>query len=443
MSKYQPYPSYKESSVEWIGDVPEHWDTFQLKRSVDGCTNGIWGNDPDGINDLTVLRVADYNRDNFLISTSKLTTRSIPNKDRKTRLLKKGDLLLEKSGGGENQLVGAVVTFNLDIDAVTSNFVAKMTPHKNFNPRFLTYGFSHLYSGRINYMSIKQNTGIQNLDSNQYLSEYFSFPPLSEQTAIANFLDRETAKIDTLIEKQQRLIELLKEKRQSVISNAVAKGLDPNVKMKDSGVEWLGEVPEHWDVKKVKYLFEIRKRISGELGYPILSITQKGIKVKDTESGKGQLSMDYSKYQFVEVGDFAMNHMDLLTGYVDISKHLGVTSPDYRVFAARDKHLVTQYFLYLFQMGYTNKIFYGFGQGSSQFGRWRLPTDQFENFYFPYPSYKVQQEIADYLDQKLSIMGKLEEKAKQAILLLKERRTALVSAAVTGKIDVRGMNSES
>ncbi len=210
------------------------------------------------------------------------------------------------------------------------------------------------------------------------------------------------------------------------------------MKMKDSGVEWLGEVPEHWRVKKVKYLFEIQKRISGELGYPILSITQKGIKVKDTESGKGQLSMDYSKYQFVEVGDFAMNHMDLLTGFVDISKHHGVTSPDYRVFTARDKNLVTQYFLYLFQIGYINKIFYGFGQGSSQFGRWRLPTDQFENFYFPYPSLETQQEIADYLDKKLSQMDKLEVKSNQAITLLKERRTALISAAVTGKIDVRG-----
>ena len=89
---------------------------------------------------------------------------------------------------------------------------------------------------------------------------------------------------------------------------------------KGSGVEWLGEVPEDWGIKKIKYLFEIRKRIAGKEGYPVLSITQRGIKVKDTISGEGQLAMDYSKYQFVEIGDFAMNHMDLLTGYVDLSR---------------------------------------------------------------------------------------------------------------------------
>jgi len=102
---------------------------------------------------------------------------------------------------------------------------------------------------------------------------------------------------------------------------------------KDSGVEWLGEVPKGWGIARVKHLFEIKKRIAGVEGYEVLSITQQGIKVKDIESGDGQLSMDYSKYQFVEFGDFAMNHMDLLTGYVDISPVLGVTSPDYRVFS--------------------------------------------------------------------------------------------------------------
>jgi hypothetical protein len=107
-------------------------------------------------------------------------------------------------------------------------------------------------------------------------------------------------------------------------------------KYKDSGVEWLGQVPEHWEVQRVRWLCEIKKRIAGELGYEVLSITQQGVKVKDLESNEGQLSMDYSKYQLVEVGDFAMNHMDLLTGYVDISNVRGVTSPDYRVFSIRD-----------------------------------------------------------------------------------------------------------
>ena len=118
---------------------------------------------------------------------------------------------------------------------------------------------------------------------------------------------------------------------------------------KDSGVDWLGEVPEHWEVKRLKYVFKILKRIAGELGHDVLSITQTGIKVKDTESGEGQLSMDYSKYQLVSRGDFAMNHMDLLTGYVDISKYDGVISPDYRVFELSDLNSFKNYMLLLLQ----------------------------------------------------------------------------------------------
>jgi type I restriction enzyme S subunit len=144
---------------------------------------------------------------------------------------------------------------------------------------------------------------------------------------------------------------------------------------KDSGVDWLGEVPSTWSVRRIRFLFEIRKRIVGTGGYDVLSITQQGVKIKDLDSNDGQLSMDYSKYQIVEIGDFAMNHMDLLTGYVDISKFFGVTSPDYRVFSLRDPNACNdRYFLYIFQYAYKQRIFYAFGQGSSQLGRWRLPV---------------------------------------------------------------------
>ena len=134
---------------------------------------------------------------------------------------------------------------------------------------------------------------------------------------------------------------------------------------KPSGVEWLGDVPEHWQVKPNKYVFKIQKRIAGTLGFNVLSITQKGLKIKDIESNAGQMAQDYSKYQIVNVGDFAMNHMDLLTGWVDIAKVTGVTSPDYRVFEVRNKKVNKEYFLHLFQLGYRNKILFAFGQGAA------------------------------------------------------------------------------
>lgn len=207
--------------------------------------------------------------------------------------------------------------------------------------------------------------------------------------------------------------------------------------MRESGVEWLGEVPEHWGVRRFKNLFKIEKRIAGELGHEVLSITQKGIKVKDIESGDGQLSMDYSKYQIVHEGDFAMNHMDLLTGFIDISKYEGVTSPDYRVFTLEDKNSFPEYYLYFLQMSYLNKLFFPFGQGAAHIGRWRLPTEAFNEFLAPCPPEKEQKEIACFVKTSLEKMNRLEEKASKAIELSKERRTALISAAVTGKIDVR------
>ena len=209
---------------------------------------------------------------------------------------------------------------------------------------------------------------------------------------------------------------------------------------KDSGVAWLGEVPGHWDIIKIRWLCEIKKRISGELGHDVLSITQHGIKVKDIESNDGQISMDYSKYQFVEVGDFAMNHMDLLTGYVDISNLFGVTSPDYRVFSIRDKKdCYDRYVLYLFQMGYRNKIFYAFGQGSSQFGRWRLPTEQFNDFFFPLPPVGEQQTIAAFLDRETGKIDALIGKQRRLVELLAEKRQAVISHAVTKGLPSTGL----
>lgn len=204
---------------------------------------------------------------------------------------------------------------------------------------------------------------------------------------------------------------------------------------KDSGVEWLGEIPEHWEVVRLKYVFKILKRIAGELGHHVLSITQTGIKVKDTESGEGQLSMDYSKYQFIHKGDFAMNHMDLLTGYVDISKFEGVISPDYRVFELVESNSSENYMLLLFQLGYKSKIFYAHGQGVSMLGRWRFPSENFNNFSFPIPPLTEQTAIANFLDHKTALIDKAIGIKEKQIELLKERRQILIHKAVT-----RGLN---
>jgi type I restriction enzyme S subunit len=207
---------------------------------------------------------------------------------------------------------------------------------------------------------------------------------------------------------------------------------------KESGVEWLGTIPGHWETRRLRFLVEIKKRIVGELGPDILSITQQGIRVRDAESNDGQVSMDYSKYQIVERGDFAMNHMDLLTGYVDISKFHGVTSPDYRVFSTRPGGGSDERFLlYLFQNAYKRKIFFAFGQGSSQLGRWRLPTEAFTDFLVPLPPLREQSSIVRFLASETAKIDALIEEQRRLIELLKEKRQAVISHAVT-----KGLNPQ-
>jgi type I restriction enzyme S subunit len=167
-------------------------------------------------------------------------------------VLEEGDLLLEKSGGGELQPVGCVVIYDDPQPAVCSNFIARMQIAAGMNSSFWRYVHAAAYAVRLTTGSINQTSGIQNLDQDRYFNERAAFPPLPEQSTIAAFIDCETAKIDALITEQHRLIELLKEKRQAFIFHAVTKGLNANAPMKGSGIEWLGEVPEHWEVRRVK-----------------------------------------------------------------------------------------------------------------------------------------------------------------------------------------------
>jgi type I restriction enzyme S subunit len=202
-------------------------------------------------------------------------------------------------------------------------------------------------------------------------------------------------------------------------------------KYKTSGVSWMDKIPTHWKIIRLKFLFKVIKDISGELGYNVLSVTQKGIKIKDLSSNEGQHSMDYSKYQFVKEGQFVMNHMDLLTGFIDISKFNGVTSPDYRVFEKINDQLNDNYYLYIFQSCYWNKIFYGLGQGVSTLGRWRLPSDVFNDFLLPVPSLSEQNAIVKYLDSKTNLIDRLIFLSEKKIESLNEKKTFLINQVVT------------
>lgn len=217
-----PAAPMKNSGVEWLGDVPAHWGVKRLKNSIAFSKNGIWGDEEKfDENDMYCLRVADFNRTNFTISETNLTIRNINPKDYESRKLKKGDLLLEKSGGGDKQPVGFVVLNTVAKKSVCSNFIAQLKLAENMNAQFWVYFHQFLYALRINVRSIKQSTGIQNLDETLYFNELACYPPFQEQTTIADYLNKETVKIDRLCETVNQTIGRLKEYRTALITQAV------------------------------------------------------------------------------------------------------------------------------------------------------------------------------------------------------------------------------
>lgn len=201
--------------------------------------------------------------------------------------------------------------------------------------------------------------------------------------------------------------------------------------MKLTKEPWLGQIPTSWGALRLKRIFTIKKDIAGEEGHTILSVTQKGIRPK-AMSEKGQFAQDYSKYQLVNHGEFVMNHMDLLTGWVDISEYDGVTSPDYRVFInTKPDQYDSQYYRYIFQLCYSARIFYGLGQGVAGFGRWRLPSDMFLNFTLPVPSIEEQHAISSYLDDQVSQINSIITETQASIEEYKQWKTSVIFEALT------------
>lgn len=435
------YPEYKDSGVEWLGQVPASWRVDRLKASITSCRNGIWGEEPTGdADDIECVRVADFDRARQVVDGDVPTLRSITEKERSGRLLTAGDLLLEKSGGGEKQPVGQVVLYDRSEPAVCSNFVARITLAKGMVPRFWMYLHAAAYARGVNVGSIKQTSGIQNLDQSQYFNERGVFPSEEDQGLVADFLDCETAKIDALIAEQGKLLALLAEKRQATISHAVTRGLDPNVSMKDSGVEWLGEIPVHWEVIRLGALFrEVDE--PGNESSPILSVSiHDGVSDKELDEKemerKVSRSEDRSKYKAVAPHDLAYNMMRAWQGGFGAVTVAGMVSPAY-VVARPIKEFLTAHVEMLLRTPAAVTEMKRHSRGVTDF-RLRLYWDEFKTISVALPPKNEQMQIAAFLSGELTKFDASGNEAELVIALLKERRSALIAAAVTGKIDVRG-----
>ncbi len=377
----------KDSGIEWIGEIPKDWEVRKGKTLYNIQTGKLDVNEenPEGEYPFFTCSMYPQKIDKFAFDCEALLV----------------------AGNG---LVGFAQYYNGKFNAYQRTYV--LSKFNNVEPQYLRYYVTNLLPDAVERESVGSVISFIKLKDLQNF--YVAMPNLVKQQEIAYFLDKKIAAFDNVFVKTRASVEEYKKLKQAVITQAVTKGIRGNREMKNSRSAWFGQIPSEWDMRKIKYIFKIQKDIAGEEGYTVLSITQKGIKPKDLSKNEGQLAENYSNYQLVHIGDFAMNHMDLLTGWVDVSKYEGVTSPDYRVFELIDKdNYYSKYYLYLMQMCYSNRIFYGLGQGVSELGRWRLQADKFLNFSITVPNYKEQEEIANYLDKKCSAIDDLIAKKEQ------------------------------
>ena len=434
--RYKAYPEYKDSGVEWLGEIPSGWNKSLLKHYLLSMTGGgtpdsssesNWTDSGEGI---PWVSIADITRSFEIKNTIKdVTRKGLLSKNLKVLPV---DTVLYSIYAS----LGKVAVTKVPL--VTNQAILGLETCKQLDSGFLVFWLIHIQP----LLSLYSTSNTQeNLNAEKVGNLPLYIPSLIEQKRISSFLDYETAKIDILIEKQKRLIELLIEKRQAVISHTVSKGLNPDVTMKGSGVEWLGEVPEHWEVKSYRHASEIYR---GKFGH----------------RPRNDPAFYDGEYPFIQTGDVARADK-VITSYSQTLNEKGKSvsqlfpkgtlvmaiaanigdiailgfesyAPDSVVGFKPYKNIDLEFLRYSF-MGALPAL----EQTSTQSTQANLNVDRIGAVKGVFPPLSEQIQIVSKLDSLLEFYTSIETKANQQIQLMQERRTALISAAVTGKIDVR------
>ncbi len=441
MSRYKAYSSYKETRHSWLESVPAHWKMLPLKfLTAQHVTDGPHET-PEFIDEGVPFLSVDGIQNNQLVFEG---CRYISREDHARYSIKckpnQGDVLLGKAAS-----VGKVAHVDTDIEFNVWSPLAVIRPRSKKTGRFIYYSLQsallQMQCDMYSNANTQKNLGMSTIDNLAFAS-----PTDDEAEQIAYFLDHETAKIDALIERQQRLIELLKEKRQAVISHAVTKGLNPNAPMKDSGVESLGEVPAHWEVKCIRHVIDAIGDVdhfmppSVEKGVPYLMTGDlkdciSEVSLDDCKQVSHRDYKELSKRIKTSKGDIVMARYATIGTlmYVDVDVEMLVSYSCVTLKTNQSKMIGRYLFQYMksdaFRQGVEHRI------NTNTQGNVGIKDLQGVNV--AVPPIDEQEAIAAFLASENLKMDALNDKAESTTALLKERRTALISAAVTGKIDVR------
>lgn len=444
MSHYKPYPVYKDSGVEWLGRVPEHWQIKRLKHIASVQTGVAKGKDHGGKETIEVpyLRVANV-QDGYL-SLDDVATIEIPREDLTRYSLQSGDVLMNEGGDFDKLGRGSVWLEEIE-PCIHQNHVFAVRPTA-VSSAWLN-AFTGSLAAQFYFMGrAKQSTNLASISSSNIMELAVAMPPATEVDLLLAHLDRETARIDALIEKKTRFIELLREKRQALITHAVTKGLDPSVKMKNSGVDWLGEVPEHWDCCLFKH-----KCLNVTDGAHISPDTVNGVNffvsTKDIVEGRidfaGALLTSADSYEYlVRTGcnpiegdvlfskDGTIGRTVVVRGAPEfvVASSLIIIRPELRT-------LNSDFFNYFCQSKVVASQVESLVRGA---GLPRISIQNLLKIIGVFPPLTEQRVIVEFLDTEVSRIDSLIRKTDRSIDLLKERRSALITAAVSGQIDLRG-----
>lgn len=436
---FQRYPAYQDSGVEWLGEVPEHWEMLPLYGAVSERKESNKGMQEDNLLSLSYGRIVqkDINSNDGLLPDSFETY----------QIVRPGDIVFRLTDlqNDKRSLRSALVE---ETGIITSAYLA-VSPNRA-SSSFMSYLFRSYDTTKVFYSmggGLRQSMKFDDLKRMPTI-----LPPLTEQTQIATFLDHETAKIDALVAEQRRLMELLKEKRQAVISHAVTRGLNPNAPMKPSGIEWLGDVPAHWSVCSIRRIVTaIEQGWSPECFSRPAEVDEWGV-LKAGCVNRGTYDQNDNKalpaelapmpeYE-VQVGDVLMSRAsgspELVgsTALVTSTREKLMLSD--KIFRLRfDQRIAPKFFVSALNSApLRSQIEQALSGGNGLANN--LPQASLRGFFLAVPPVQEQRVVCDFLESELAKFDTLTVEAQRAIDLLQERRTALISAAVTGQIDVRG-----
>jgi type I restriction enzyme, S subunit len=429
---FKRYARYNTSGSTWIGMLPTHWRVLPLRRVVERFVD-YRGKTPEkvpsGVRLITAANIKngriDFSESEDFIAEDAYGNWMIRG------LPERGDVLVTT----EAPLGEAAQIEDPNVALAQRIILLKTVPGSIANT-YLKFHFG-ADSGRSELITRSTGSTAIGIKASHFKATLVTVPPLSEQHAVADFLLRETTKIDALMAKKERLIELLQEKRTAIITQAVTKGLNPNAPMKASGIEWLGDIPQHWDTNRNKVIFrefDSRSAAGEEELLTVSHITgvtrrsEKNVTMIEPESHAG--------YKLCSAGDLIINTMWAWMGALGIAREAGMVSPNYNVYRPTNSALFPRYYDYLCRTpaNVTEIIRYSNGVWRS---RLRLYPHDFFQIHTPLPPGAEQQAIAHFLDVQTHEIDKLIAKIRVGIERLKEYRIALISSAVTGKIDVR------